>query len=182
MKISTFEIEGLVLIEPKLFSDDRGVFYETFQINHFKEFVSEDINFVQDNESVSKKNVLRGLHFQNPPYSQGKLVRVVAGSVLDIAVDLRKNSPTYGQHQKVILSSENKLLFWIPKGFAHGFLALEENTVFNYKCTDFYHPQSEQTLLWNDENLSIDWQITNPIVSTKDQEGFKFSQFETPFI
>jgi dTDP-4-dehydrorhamnose 3,5-epimerase len=182
MKISTFEIEGLVLIEPRLFSDDRGVFYETFQVNQFKEFISEDVNFVQDNESVSKKNVLRGLHFQNPPYAQGKLVRVVSGSVLDVAVDLRKDSPTYGKHQKVVLSGENKHLFWIPKGFAHGFLALEENTIFHYKCTDFYHPPSEQTILWNDETLSIDWQITDPIVSTKDQEGLKFSQFETPFI
>lgn len=182
MNTSTFEIEGLVLIEPRLFSDDRGVFYETFQVNQFKEFISEDVNFVQDNESVSKKNVLRGLHFQDPPFAQGKLVRVVSGSVLDVAVDLRKNSPTFGKHQKVVLSGENKHLFWIPKGFAHGFLALEENTVFHYKCTDFYHPQSEKTLLWNDESLSIDWQIENPIVSAKDQEGLNFSLFESPFL
>lgn len=181
MKISKFEIEGIVLIEPKVFADDRGVFYETFQVNQFKEFVSDDLHFVQDNESVSKKNVLRGLHFQNPPHAQGKLVRVVSGSVLDVAVDLRKDSPTFGKHQTVFLSAENKHLFWIPKGFAHGFLALEDNTVFNYKCTGFYHPQSEQTLLWNDKQLAIDWKITDPIVSTKDQDGLLFSHFESPF-
>ena len=139
------------------------------------------IDFVQDNESISKKNVLRGLHFQIPPFAQGKLVRVVSGSVLDVAVDLRKGSPTYGKHEIVELSADNKRQFWIPPGFAHGFLSLEENTVFNYKCSNYYSPVSERTIKWNDPDLNIDWQINEPIVSEKDQNGLDFVNFVSQF-
>jgi dTDP-4-dehydrorhamnose 3,5-epimerase len=138
--------------------------------------------FVQDNVSVSKKNVLRGLHFQHPPMAQGKLVSVLNGRVIDVAVDIRKNSPTYGQHCMVELSRENGLQFWIPPGFAHGFLALEDETVFNYKCTNYYSPDHEETLLWDDIDLKINWPIQNPIISKKDLVGKIFRNFETTFI
>jgi dTDP-4-dehydrorhamnose 3,5-epimerase len=153
---------------------------ETFNESRYNE-VLKNVQFVQDNFSSSNKGVLRGLHFQKPPYSQGKLVQVITGSALDVAVDLRKDSDTYGQHVKVILSSEKRNQFWIPEGFAHGFLALEDNTIFSYKCTNYYNPQSEVTILWNDRNLKIDWQIDNPIISPKDNEGVLFKDFDTPF-
>src|SRR5690554_2080678 len=131
---------------------------------------------------MSQKGVLRGLHFQNPPFQQGKLVRVVKGSVLDVAVDLRKNSPTYGQHFKVILSEENKLQMYIPEGFAHGFLTLEDQTIFSYKCTNVYHPESEGGLRWNDPDLNIDWGIDQPLLSEKDKVHKNFINFMTLFI
>ena len=174
-------IEGLFILETRKFHDERGLFFESFNQQKFEDTVGEKVTFVQDNISVSKKNVLRGLHFQSPPHAQGKLVSVVSGSVLDVAVDLRKGSPTYGQHESVLLSAENGLQFWIPAGFAHGFLALEENTVFSYKCTDFYHPGSEQSLQWNDPELNIDWGINNPIISMKDADNELFSIFVSPF-
>ena len=156
MNITKTDIEGLIIIEPQIFKDSRGAFFESWNAKKFKQLgISED--FVQDNQSVSSKGVLRGLHFQNPPYAQAKLVRVIKGSVLDVAVDLRKNSPTYGMHVSVILSEQNNKSFFIPKGFAHGFLSLEDNTVFNYKCSDYYNKESEGSLLWNDEDLKIDW-------------------------
>jgi dTDP-4-dehydrorhamnose 3,5-epimerase len=180
MKISTFEIEGLVLIEPRLFSDDRGVFYETFQVNQFKEFISEDVNFVQDNESVSKKNVLRGLHFQNPPYAQGKLVRVAKGSVFDVAVDLRVSSSSYGKWFGQELSADNHLQMWIPPGLAHGFLVLSDSAEFLYKTTDFYDPSSEKCLLWNDPTIAVQWplsQIPNPPqLNAKDLAGLSWGE------
>ncbi len=180
MEIEEKEIKGLIEIFPKVFGDQRGFFLETFNESRYNE-VLKNIQFVQDNFSSSNKGVLRGLHFQNPPYSQGKLVQVITGSALDVAVDLRKDSDTYGQHVKVILSSEKRNQFWIPEGFAHGFLALEDNTIFSYKCTNYYNPQSEVTILWNDRNLKIDWQIDNPIISPKDKEGVLFKDFDTPF-
>ncbi len=180
MEIEEKEIKGLIEIFPKVFGDQRGFFLETFNASRYNDIL-RNIQFVQDNFSSSNKGVLRGLHFQNPPYSQGKLVQVITGLALDVAVDLRRNSETYGQHVKVLLSSEKRNQFWIPEGFAHGFLALEDNTIFSYKCTNYYNPQSEVTILWNDRNLKIDWQIDNPIISPKDKEGMLFKDFDTPF-
>lgn len=180
MEIEEKEIKGLIEIFPKVFGDQRGFFLETFNASRYNDIL-RNVQFVQDNFSSSNKGVLRGLHFQNPPYSQGKLVQVITGSALDVAVDLRRNSETYGQHVKVLLSSEKRNQFWIPEGFAHGFLSLEDNTIFSYKCTNYYNPQSEVTILWNDRNLKIDWQIDNPIISPKDKEGVLFKDFDTPF-
>ena len=180
MNLTKTDIEGLIIIEPQIFKDSRGAFFESWNAKKFKQLgISED--FVQDNQSVSSKGVLRGLHFQNPPYAQAKLVRVLKGSVLDIAVDLRKNSTTYGMHVSVILSDQNNKSIFIPKGFAHGFLSLEDNTVFNYKCSDYYNKDSEGSLLWNDEDLKIDWQIDNPLVSEKDLQADLFKNFKTKF-
>ena len=182
MVLTKCEIPGLLVIEPKVFTDERGVFYETFNEKKFIEAIGfEKLKFYQDNESISKKNVLRGLHFQQPPFAQGKLVRVVQGAVLDVALDLRKSSPTYGQHFSVELSSENKKQLWIPEGFAHGFVSLEENTIFNYKCTNYYSPQSERTIQWDDIDLGIDWKIKRPIISEKDKKGQDFATFVTDF-
>jgi dTDP-4-dehydrorhamnose 3,5-epimerase len=180
VEIEEKEIKGLIEIFPKVFGDQRGFFLETFNASRYNDIL-RNVQFVQDNFSSSNKGVLRGLHFQNPPYSQGKLVQVITGLALDVAVDLRRNSETYGQHVKVLLSSEKRNQFWIPEGFAHGFLALEDNTIFSYKCTNYYNPQSEVTILWNDRNLKIDWQIDNPIISPKDKEGVLFKDFDTPF-
>ena len=180
MNITKTDIEGLIIIEPQIFKDSRGVFFESWNAKKFKQLVINE-DFVQDNQSVSSKGVLRGLHFQNPPYAQAKLVRVMKGSVLDVAVDLRKNSPTYGMHVSVILSEQNNKSFFIPKGFAHGFLSLEDNTVFNYKCSDYYNKESEGSLLWNDEDLKIDWKIDNPLISEKDLQADFFKNFKTKF-
>ena len=180
MNITKTDIQGLIIIEPQIFKDSRGAFFESWNAKKFKQLgINED--FVQDNQSVSSKGVLRGLHFQNPPYAQAKLVRVLKGSVLDVAVDLRKNSTTYGMHVSVILSEENNKSFFIPKGFAHGFLSLEDNTVFSYKCSGYYNKESEGSLLWNDEDLKIDWQIDNPLVSEKDLQADLFKNFKTKF-
>jgi len=173
-------IEGLVVIEPKVFEDERGHFFESYNENIFKEN-GIDTNFVQDNQSLSQKGVLRGLHFQHPPYGQAKLIRVISGSVLDIAVDLRKNSLTYGKYEAIELSAHNKKMFFIPEGFAHGFLTLENNTIFSYKCSNFYNSGSEDAILWNDETLGIDWKINSPILSKKDTLAQNFSQFNSPF-
>ena len=181
MVLNKCKIEGLYVIEPKVFEDSRGSFYETFNENKIWDSLGHDLNFVQDNESISKLNVLRGLHFQNPPFAQGKLVRVVSGRVLDIAVDIRKSSPTYGLYEMIELSSENKKQFWIPPGFAHGFIALEDNTIFNYKCTNYYSPVSERTIQWNDPVLNINWKVNSPIISEKDQKGLDFATFVSEF-
>jgi dTDP-4-dehydrorhamnose 3,5-epimerase len=180
MVVEHFEIEGLLLIKPVVFSDDRGVFYETYSNNKYSSYGIPD-SFVQDNESISKKNVLRGLHFQSPPHDQGKLVRVVKGAALDVAVDIRQQSPTYGQYIMVELSEENKNQFWIPAGFAHGFLSLVDETIFSYKCTNLYNKESESGLLWNDKDLNIQWPIENPIVSEKDIQFAAFNSFKSPF-
>ena len=180
MQIIKDAIEGLITIHPSVFSDERGYFLESFNENDFNQFVFE-IKFVQDNESRSMKNVLRGLHFQNPPHAQGKLVRVIKGSVLDVVVDLRKNSKTYGQHKKIILSELEKNQFYVPPGFAHGFCSLEDETIFSYKCTEYYHPEAESCILWNDESLNIDWEVNDPILSKKDMNGISFNDFISPF-
>ena len=161
------KIADLLIITPDVFQDDRGMFLETFNRDVFAQH-GLPTHFAQDNCSVSKKHVLRGLHFQKPPYAQGKLVNVAHGAVLDVAVDLRKNSPTYGKWHSVLLSGENRLMFWIPEGFAHGFVALEENTVFQYKCTNVYHKESEGIIRWDDPDLNIDWGVAHPILSEKD--------------
>lgn len=180
MTITETAIPDLLLIQPPVFEDERGYFYESYNKSTFQKLGLE-MDFVQDNQSLSQKGVLRGLHFQNPPHAQGKLVRVIQGSVLDVAVDIRANSPTYGQHVAVTLSGKNKTLFWIPPGFAHGFITLENNTLFSYKCTDSYHPESEEAIIWNDPMLAIDWGIENPIVSGKDQKAIAFNQFKSQF-
>ena len=180
MKIIKTEIEGLLIIKPKVFEDERGYFFESWSKAAF-ENAGLDINFVQDNQSLSSKSVVRGLHFQNPPFAQGKLVQVLKGSVLDVAIDIRKNSPTYGKYLSVHLSEENKTMFWIPPGFAHGFSTLEDNTMFSYKCSGVYNKESEGSLMWNDTDLNIDWQIKNPIISEKDQNSELFTNFKTLF-
>lgn len=181
MEIERFEIEGLILLKPRVFSDERGYFLETFNLRSFLKSTGLDVDFVQDNESQSAKNVVRGLHFQLPPFDQGKLVRVVRGKVKDVAVDLRKNSPTYGRHQSVILSEKNKHQFYIPPGFAHGFSVLEDQTIFSYKCTGYYHQESEVVLQWNDKDLNIDWEVETPVLSKKDLEGnLTLKQFTPP--
>lgn len=180
MQIEKTEIEGLLIIRPKVFEDDRGHFFESFNKNiFFKNGLS--LEFVQDNQSLSNKNVLRGLHFQSPPYAQGKLIRVIKGSVLDVAVDIRKSSPTYGKHLIINLSEQNKIMFYIPEGFAHGFLTLEDNTIFSYKCTNFFNKESEGSLFWNDLELNINWGIANPILSDKDKVAPLFNSFNSPF-
>lgn len=175
------EIKDVFIIEPIILKDERGVFFESFQQQKFNELIGAEITFVQENESISKKDVLRGLHFQKPPFAQGKLVRVIAGSVIDVAVDIRKNSPTYGKHVAVELSAENKRQLWIPAGFAHGFVALEDDTVFQYKCTNYYNKAAEDALLWNDEALGINWEIQQPILSPKDELATTFNSFISPF-
>ena len=180
MEIIKTLIEGLLVIKPRIFEDDRGHFFESWSNDSFKN-IGLDLDFVQDNQSLSQKGVLRGLHFQNPPFAQGKLVRVIKGSVLDVAVDIRKDSPTYGEHFAVELSEENKTIFWIPPGFAHGFVALKDDTIFTYKCSGVYNKESEGALIWNDEDLNIDWRVVNPLVSDKDIQAGNFNDFTTQF-
>ena len=170
MNIIKTKIPGLLIIEPKLFVDERGYFFESFNQRDFNSAVG-NINFVQDNESKSSYGVLRGLHFQLPPYAQSKLVRVIEGCVLDIAVDIRKNSPTYGQYVSVELTGESHRQLFIPKGFAHGFVVLSQQAVFQYKCDEFYHPEAEGAIAWNDPDLAIDWQIhkEDMILSERDK-------------
>ena len=174
MKIIETAIEGVVLIEPRLFKDERGYFFESFSQREFEEKIRK-ISFVQDNESKSSYGVLRGLHFQKPPYAQSKLVRVIKGAVLDVAVDIRKGSPTFGKHVAVELTEENHLQLFIPRGFAHGFSVLSQEVIFQYKCDNFYAPQSEGALAWDDSDLNINWRIpTNQIIlSEKDKHHEK---------
>jgi len=179
MNIKETFIKDLLIITPNVFTDQRGYFLESYHKNKLESLLTTD--FVQDNESLSQKNVLRGLHFQKPPYAQAKLVRVITGSILDVVVDLRKDSATYGQHFKRILSAENKEQLYIPIGFAHGFLVLEENTIFSYKCSNYYNKASEGAILWNDSTLNINWNVHQPILSEKDKLAEKFTTFVTPF-
>ncbi|MBK9148468.1 MAG: dTDP-4-dehydrorhamnose 3,5-epimerase [Flavobacteriales bacterium] len=169
----TYPIAGLVLLRPRRFTDERGSFMETWSQRAMDEAIGEQ-RFVQDNESVSSAGVLRGLHFQLEPHAQGKLVRVSRGAAMDVCVDIRPESPTYGRHVKVRLASDDPAMLWVPPGFAHGFAALEDATVFNYKCTAYYQPGSERTIRWDDPALGIDWGIASPIVSEKDRAGFAF--------
>ena len=179
MKVTPLDIPDVLLIEPNIFEDERGFFFESFNLNEFREVTSLDVTFVQDNHSKSLKGVLRGLHYQIPPYEQGKLVRVIQGEVFDVAVDIRKNSPTFGQYVSQILSYENKKQMWIPQGFAHGFLTLSDTSEFLYKTTNFYKPESERCILWNDKILNIDWPQNSDIhVSSKDLLGAIFNSSE----
>ncbi len=180
MQIVATAIPDLLVIEPKVFGDDRGFFYESFNQRRFTELTGVDDTFVQDNHSKSARNVLRGLHYQiRQP--QGKLVRVVAGEVLDVAVDIRRSSPTFGKWVGMRLSAENKKMFWIPKGFAHGFVVLSESAEFLYKTTDYWAPEHERSIIWNDPDLNIDWQLgsATPLLSAKDQAGKRFREAET---
>lgn len=172
MEVKQTAIEGLLIIRPRVFIDERGYFFETYSQQEFKEKVSDTL-FVQDNESSSTRGVLRGLHFQKPPYAQAKLVRVVRGEVLDVAVDLRAGSPTFGKHSAIKLSEENKLQLFIPRGFAHGFIVLSEKAVFQYKCDNYYMPEHEGALLWSDPALGIDWLLPEDeiVLSEKDKHN-----------
>ncbi len=179
MNVEQTYIEGLLVLTPKVFGDERGYFLESYNKRTLDTILST--TFIQDNESASQKGVLRGMHFQRPPYGQAKLVRVIKGSVLDVVVDLRKDSKTFGKHYKHVLSGEHKEQLYIPEGFAHGFLVLEDDTIFSYKCSKYYHAASEGSILWNDPTLDINWQIEDPIISDKDRNAIKFEDFNSPF-
>jgi len=172
MNVIKTKIEGVVIIEPRVFRDDRGYFFESFSQQRFNELVAP-VTFVQDNESRSTYGVLRGLHFQKPPYAQSKLVRVVKGVVLDVAVDLRKDSPTFGQYEQVLLSEDNKRQFFIPQGLAHGFVVLSPEAVFQYKCDNYYAPQAEGSVRWDDPQIKINWQLPlgDILLSEKDKKA-----------
>ncbi len=181
MKLIDEPLSGLKLLEPRVFEDSRGYFFESFSASVFAQLGIED-QFVQDNQSLSaEKGVLRGLHFQNPPHAQAKLVRVIQGSVLDVAVDLRKDSPTYGVQKSFVIDDKSKQLLYLPTGFAHGFLTLEPNTLFSYKCSNFYNKDSEVSIQWNDHDLDIPWGVENPILSIKDRKALSFTDFVSPF-
>ena len=180
MKITPTNLKGLLLIQPNVFEDSRGYFFESYNKEvFFKHGISTE--FVQDNQSLSQKGVLRGLHFQNPPHGQAKLVRVITGSVLDVVVDIRKNSPTYGKYFSEVLTSVQKNMLYVPIGFAHGFLVLENNTIFSYKCSDTYHKESEESILWNDPDLNINWGTSNPSLSEKDKNAILFKDFSSKY-
>lgn len=182
MEVIKTGIEGVVIIEPRIFKDERGYFFESFSQREFNEKVTP-VNFVQDNESMSSYGVMRGLHFQQMPYTQSKLVCCVKGAVLDVAVDIRKGSPTYGQHVAVELTEENHLQFFIPRGFAHGFAVLSETAVFQYKCDNFYAPQADGGIQLRDESLGIDWKIpvAEAILSEKDLKHPLLKDYDSPF-
>ena len=175
MEVTTTPLPGVLVLQPRIFSDHRGHFLETWNDATFRSAIGGEIHFVQDNESVSHRHVLRGLHFQLEPHAQGKLIHVVNGSVIDVVVDIREESATYGRHFKIGLNGTKKTMLFIPPGFAHGFVALEDDTIFAYKCTRGYDRASERTILWNDPDLGIDWGITDPIVSEKDALGIPFN-------
>lgn len=182
MNIKTTSIEGLLIIEPRIFRDDRGYFFESYNQQKYQDAGIPDV-FVQDNQSFSQKGTLRGLHAQANPYAQGKLVRVIQGRVMDVAVDIRKNSPTYGQHVSIELSGENQLQFWVPPGFLHGFVTLEDDTLFAYKVTNFYDKNSEVGVIWNDPTLAIGWGIDDRdvVLSPKDELLPAFKDLVSPF-
>ncbi|MCX6251355.1 MAG: dTDP-4-dehydrorhamnose 3,5-epimerase [Bacteroidetes bacterium] len=180
MEIIKTNLDGVLIIKPEVFADERGYFFESY---NEEKYYSDGLTsiFVQDNESKSRKNVLRGLHFQVPPYEQGKLVRVMWGAALDVAVDLRKHSHTFGKWTGATLSRENKQMLWIPPGFAHGFVTLEDDTVFFYKCTNVYNKESERSILWNDPDLNVEWGVNDPVISEKDKLAMRFREFVSPF-
>lgn len=182
MEVIHTAINGVVIIEPRIFGDNRGYFFESFSQREFEEKVCRT-TFVQDNESKSIAGVVRGLHFQKPPFTQSKLVRVVRGAVLDVAVDIRKGSPTYGQHVAVELTEDNHRQFFVPRGFAHGFAVLSDEAIFQYKCDNFYAPQSEGAIAWNDPALGIDWRVPaeNRILSEKDMHHPLLADLDSPF-
>lgn len=180
MEVIETKLKGVLVLKPKVFEDARGYFFESYNRNLFLQ-AGLDLNFVQDNQSLSQKGVLRGLHFQNNPHAQGKLVRVITGAVYDVAVDIRKSSPTYGQWFGLELTEENKWMMYIPEGFAHGFATLRDNTIFSYKCTNFYNKASEDCLLWNDPDIGINWNLTDPLLSEKDMQGKRIKDFVSLF-
>jgi len=182
MEVIETDIEGVVIIKPRIFSDSRGYFFESYSKREFDEKV-RPIDFVQDNESSSSYGVMRGFHFQRPPFAQSKLVRCISGSVLDVAIDIRRNSPTYGRHVAVELSDRNHLQLFIPRGFAHGFAVLSDSAVFQYKCDNFYAPQSEGGISIQDPSMNIDWRIdpSKAILSDKDRQHPFFKDFDSPF-
>ena len=176
MNVRHLDIPEVLLFEPKVFGDERGCFFESFNKRQFEEVIGQSINFVQDNHSISALGVVRGLHYQLPPYEQGKLVRVVSGEIFDVAVDIRQSSPTLGRWVCVNLSAENRRMLWIPPGFAHGFMALTNNAEVVYKVTEFYEPKAERTILWSDSELNISWPThCKPVLSFKDKSGEDFS-------
>ena len=183
MEVIKTDIEGVLVIEPKVFGDSRGYFFECFNAREFREKTGLEVTFVQDNESKSRYGVLRGLHFQLPPYSQSKLVRCVKGRVLDVAVDIRKGSPTYGRYAMCELTEENHRQFFIPKGMAHGFCVLSEEALFQYKCDDFYHPEAEGGIAWDDPDLAIPWPLppADIALSDRDRHHPAFKAFASPF-
>ena len=170
MKVTESRIKGVYIIEPDVYIDDRGFFIETFHRERYRKLLGINLDFVQDNISRSSKNVLRGMHFQRN-YPQGKIVKASRGEILDVIVDLRKDSSTYGSWESFKLSEQNKLQIWIPPGFAHGFLVMSDSADFEYKCTEYYHPEDEHCLIWNDPEVAIDWSINEPILSEKDRRG-----------
>ncbi len=180
MQVTPTPFRGLLVVQPRVFTDDRGYFFEAW---NKKAFDAAGIpgEYVQDNESGSEKNVIRGLHFQLPPHAQAKLVRVSRGAVLDVVVDLRQKEPTYMQHFKLRLDEHNHTMLYIPEGFAHGFLTLEDDTIFTYKCTKVYHRESDRGIRWNDPALGIDWESSNPTLSEKDQVAPLLKDFDNPF-
>lgn len=182
MEVLELDKNGPVIITPKVFGDERGYFFESFNDKEFREKVC-DTTFVQDNQSMSSKGVLRGMHFQKPPYAQAKLVRVVKGSVLDVVVDIRKNSPNYGKYYKILLTENNHKQFFVPRGFAHGFVSLEDNTIFQYKCDNLYNKESEGSIAYNDPDIGIDWpeHINYFIISEKDKLNKRLKDIENPF-
>lgn len=183
MEVLKTGTEGVFIIEPKVFGDNRGYFFESFNAKEFAEKTGVDVTFVQDNESKSKYGVLRGMHFQLPPYTQSKLVRVVKGKVLDVVVDIRKGSPTYGKYEMCELTEENHRQFFVPKGMAHGFCVLSEEAIFQYKCDNFYHPEAEGAIAWDDPDIAISWPIPSEdiILSEKDKRHPCLKNFDTPF-
>ena len=182
MEVIKTNIEGVIIVEPRIFKDGRGYFFESFSQREFEEKVCKT-TFVQDNESKSSYGVVRGLHFQKPPFAQSKLVRVIKGAVLDVAVDIRKDSPTFGQYVSVELTGENHRQFFIPRGFAHGFSVLSEEVIFQYKCDNFYSPQSEGAIAWNESDLNIDWRIPveEVVLSEKDSKHPKLKDWQSVF-
>lgn len=178
MNVIKTAIPDVLIFEPKVFGDERGFFFESFNHKQFEEAVGHQVTFVQDNHSKSSKGVLRGLHYQLPPYAQGKLVRCVVGEVFDVAVDIRKTSPTFGQWVGVNLSAENKRQLWIPEGFAHGFYVTSDEAEFVYKCTDYYNPKAEHSIFWNDAVIGIEWPLKNsqPVMSDKDINAISLRQ------
>jgi len=180
MKIIETNIKDVLIIEPKVFFDERGYFFESFNEVNFQKYGIQS-HFVQDNISKSSKNTVRGLHFQINPFAQGKLIKVLKGAVQDIAVDLREASATYGQYTNILLSEENHRILYIPTGFAHGFLTLEDDTIFSYKCTAPYNKEAERVIVWNDSFLNIKWDTNNPIISEKDMQRKAFTEFKGLF-
>jgi dTDP-4-dehydrorhamnose 3,5-epimerase len=180
MELLKTQIEGLLILKPQIFIDARGLFFESYNEKTFESLGILD-KFVQDNQSLSQKGVIRGLHYQKPPFAQAKLVRVIKGAALDVAVDIRKNSPTYGKYFSILLTGENNVQFYLPSGFAHGFASLEDDTIFAYKCSNFYNKESEESIIYNDPILNIDWQTNKPIVNDKDRKAQSFVDFVSPF-